>query len=434
MASPPFPRRLFPRIEPGEGRAVAWSFACFFFLLAGYYVLRPVRETMGITRGIRDIKWLFWSVFLGMLLFVPLYSALVARFPRRVFVPVVYHFFALNLLAFFAAMHFTPEENRLWIGYAYYVWLSVFNLFVVSVFWSFMVDLFREGQGARLFGFISAGGSVGGLCGSFMTTQVVGVVGTVNMLLVAVLLLEASVLCLSRLGRSARRADSPLRKAEGPTGGSIWAGFAATFRSPYLLGIAGYMLLGSLCGTVLYLSGLKIVRDTTVDPDVQTALFAWFDTAALALTLSLQAFATHRLIARLGVGLTLGMLPAFFVIGLTLLAAAPILGVVIAIQAVSRSLRYAVAKPSKELLFTLVSREDRFKAKSFIDTVPRRGGDAVTSEAFLRLHEKLGWSLSAINFAAVPLCAVWIALALFLGRRHQALRGSAQAEGGAGAE
>jgi len=424
VTSPPFPRRLFPRIEPGEGRALAWSFACFFFLLAGYYVLRPVRETMGISRGTGNLPWLFLAVFVGMLVAVPVYSTLVSRFSRRTFVPVVYHFFALNLLGFYGALRFLPQEYRVEIGYAYYVWLSVFNLFVVSVFWSFMADLFRERQGARLFGFISAGGTLGALCGSLLTTQVIRIISTVDLFLVAILLLEASGVGVYGMGRAGRSSAGALRAAEGPTGGGIWAGFTATFRSPFLLGISGYMILGSLCGTFVYMTQASLIEQSTLDEDRRTELFAWINVAVQALTLLVQACATHRLIARLGVGLTLSILPLVFLLCFSAFGMVPVLGALIAFQAVSRAARYSVAKPTKELLFTVVTREEKYKAKSFIDTVVRRGGDVGPSFAFEGLYAGLGWSLTILSFASVPLCVLWIALAHFLGRRHGELRGS----------
>src|SRR5882672_463386 len=279
-------------VQPGELRALLWSFAYFFCLLAGYYVLRPLRDEMGVAGGVRNLHWLFTATFFVMLAAVPVFGAVVARLPRRLFIPLVYHFFVVNLAIFWLLL--TLDVERQTVARVFFVWISVFNLFAVSVFWSFMAGLFAAEQGKRLFGFIAAGGSAGALAGPALTVWLAGIIGPVNLLIVAGLLLEAAVLCAQRLEFSEKTKPEPI-------GGNWFAGFVLLLRSPYLAGIALWVLLLSLAGTFLYFQQANTVASASDDPAVRTRIFAAIDLAAGILTLVVQVFATGRFMSRFGV-------------------------------------------------------------------------------------------------------------------------------------
>jgi AAA family ATP:ADP antiporter len=398
--------------RPEELRALLWSFAYFFCLLAGYYVLRPLRDEMGIAGGVRNLQWLFTATFLVMLAAVPLYGALVARLPRRRFIPIVYRFFALNIAAFWLL---------LWLGVGtqvvarvFFVWISVFNLFAVSVFWSFMADLFSAEQGKRLFGFIAAGGTLGALAGPALALALSVPLGPHNLLILAGVLLEAAVYCVARLEPAAQGA----RESSEQLGGGVFAGIAMVLRSPYLAGIALWVALLSVAGTFVYFQQANIVAAASDDPAVRTRIFATIDLAVAILTVAVQFLATGRLIARFGVGPAASFLPVVFAAGFAALAFSPALGIVIAFQAVQRTANFALSNPAREVLFTVLAREEKYKAKNVIDIVVFRGADAAAGWLFAALRS-LGMELQAISLAAIPAMAAWFALALALGRAQE---------------
>jgi len=412
-------------VRPGDVAALGWSFAYFFFLLAGYYVLRPLRDEMGVAGGVRNLQWLFTATFLTLLAAVPLYGALVARLPRRRFIPIVYHFFVANIALFWLLLAFDFGTQH--VARVFFVWISVFNLFAVSVFWSFMADLFSAERGKRLFGFIAAGGSLGALAGPALTIGLAVPLGPVNLLVVAALLLEAAVLCARRLEGAATKgeeasaapsaADTAAR-AEGNLGGGWLAGFSLLARSPYLAGIALWVSLLSIAGTFLYFQQANIVAAASDDPAIRTRLFATIDLAVGALTLVVQIFATGRLMARFGIGPAAAALPVVFAAGFAALAAAPVLVMLIAFQALQRTVNFALSNPAREVLFTVLAREEKYKAKNVIDVVVFRGADAVGGWLFAALRAA-GLELSAISLAVVPVSLAWFALALGLGRAQE---------------
>ncbi len=400
--------------RPDEIRALCWSFTYFFCLLAGYYVLRSLSYEMGVAGGVRNLQWLFTATFLVMLAAVPLYGAVVARLPRRRFIPVVYRFFIVNLAIFWLLLSF--DAGRLHVARVFFVWISVFNLFAVSVFWSFMADLFTTEQGKRLFGFIAAGGTAGALAGPALTVWLSVPLGPANLLIVAALFLEAAVYC-------ARRLEVPPDKTvaqpeSGALGGGWLAGIALVLRSPYLAGIALWVALLSIAGTFLYFQQANIVAAASDDPAVRTRMFATIDLAVGLLTAAVQFLATGRLIARFGVGAAAGFLPLVFAAGFAVLAIAPALMMVIAFQAIQRAANFAISNPAREVLFTALAREEKYKAKNVIDVMVFRGADAVGGWWFTGLR-LIGMELPAISLAAVPAMAVWFALALALGRAQQ---------------
>jgi len=414
-------------VRPREVRALCWSFAYFFCLLAGYYVLRPLRDEMGVAGGVRNLQWLFTATFFVMLAAVPVFGAVVARLPRRRFVPLVYQFFVVNIVIFWVLLTF--DVGRIHVARVFFVWISVFNLFAVSVFWSFMADLFASEQGKRLFGFIAAGGSAGALVGPAVTVGLAVPLGPVNLLIVAALLLELAVLCAHRLESTSLQlreetTEGQLRAAPGAQpesaglGGGWLDGIAMVLRSPYLGGIALWVALLSLAGTFLYFQQANIVAAASDDPAVRTRIFATIDLAIGILTLIVQCLATGRLISRFGVGTAAAVLPLVFGLGFITLALAPALLVVIAFQAIQRAANFALSNPAREVLFTVLEREEKYKAKNVIDIVVFRGADAVSGWLFAALRGA-GLDLALISLATVPVAAGWLALAVALGRAHE---------------
>jgi ATP:ADP antiporter, AAA family len=393
-------------VRPEEVRALLWSFAYFFCLLGAYYILRPLRDEMGVAGGVRNLQWLFTATFLTMLAAVPCYGALVARLPRRKFIPLVYHFFVANLAIFWVALML--DLDRQTVARVFFVWVSVFVLFAVSVFWSFMADLWRADQAKRLYGFIAAGGSAGALAGPAITIGLVQAVGVVNLLVVAAILLEGAVFCAMRLELKEASKEFPQERI----GGGALDGLFMVLRSPYIAGILLWVSLLSIAATFLYFEQAAIVARASDDPAVRTRLFAGVDLAVGLLTLAVQFFATGKLIQRFGVGPALALVPVVFVAGFAVLAAAPVLAVVIAFQALQRTANFAISNPAREALFTVVARDEKYKAKNVIDIVAVRGADAAGGWLFTGLRS-IGTELSAMVLAAAG-----IALSVALGRAH----------------
>jgi AAA family ATP:ADP antiporter len=391
-----------------------WSFAYFFCLLAAYYILRPLRDEMGIAGGVRNLQWLFTATFVVMLAAVPLYGALVARIPRRRFIPLVYHFFVANLAIFWVLLALDVERQT--VARVFFVWISVFVLFAVSVFWSFMADVYNSEQGKRLYGFIAAGGSVGALAGPAITIGLASAIGAVNLLIVAALLLEAAVLCASRL-ETATHEDEKQPEAAATGGGAI-DGILMVLRSPYIAGITLWVALMSVAATFLYFEQAAIVAAASDDPAVRTRIFATVDLVVGVLTLLLQFVATGKLIARFGVGPALALLPLVFAAGFVVLAVAPLLAVVIAFQTLQRTANFAISNPAREVLFTVVARDEKYKAKNVIDIVAVRGADAAGGWLFTALRS-LASELRAIPVVAIVIAALCLFLAVMLGREQE---------------
>jgi len=394
-------------VRPEEVRALLWSFAYFFCLLASYYILRPLRDEMGVAGGVRNLQWLFTGTFLAMLAAVPLYGALVARLPRRRFIPFVYHFFVANLAIFWLLLALDIERTT--VARVFFIWISVFNLFAVSVFWSFMADIYRSEQAKRLYGFIAAGGTAGGLAGPAITYGLAEAIGVVNLIVVAALLLEAAVLCATRL--------EPRQEAarEASVGGGAFDGLGMVLRSPYISGILLWVALLSIAATFLYFEQAQIVADTSSDPAVRTRIFATVDLAVGVLTLALQFVATGKLIERFGVGPALSLLPLVFVGGFALLAATPVLMVVIAFQALQRTANFAISNPARETLFTVLARDEKYKAKNVIDTLGARGADAAGGWLITGLRA-LSMEARALAAVAIAVAAAGFLLSVVLGR------------------
>jgi AAA family ATP:ADP antiporter len=416
--------------EPGEVTAALLGFAYFFFLLSSYYILRPLRDETGVAGGVEKLPWLFSGTFIAMLAAVPAFSAIAARMPRHRFIPFAYRFFIVNIVIFWALFRFAPGSMRVGAARAFFIWTSVYNLFVVSVFWGFMADIFRHEQGLRLFGFIAAGGSLGALAGPLLTTWLVKPLGPANLLLLSAALLEMSVQCVRALHRwaVAAHAASPRDGSAGhghqqdqqPLGGDFLSGIRLVFRSRFLLGICLYVVLLTATATLLYFEQARIVLHSSGDPRVRTALFARIDLVVNVLTLFVQAFITGRLVRRAGIRFGIGLLPVITVLGFVALGLAPTLFVLMAVQGVRRAAHFGIERPAREILFTDVNREERYKSKSFIDTVVYRASDAVTAWMSSGL-QALGLGAVTVAGAAILLSLLWLWNSLSLARKDEAL-------------
>ncbi|MEM9533998.1 MAG: MFS transporter [Pseudomonadota bacterium] len=396
-------------VAAGEWGRLIWSTSYFFCLLCAYFTLRPVRESMAVASGSVTVPMLFTATFLVMALVLPVFGFLVSRYPRRVFLPLTYVFFIVNVLAFYFA--FREAENTLWLGRVFFVWISVFNMFVVSVFWSFMSDLYSPEQARRLFSIVAAGGSAGAIVGPALTAWLAPRVGTANLFLVAVLFLSAALVCqLVLLRRQLREQPSVNRRI----GGSIWAGARLAWETPVLRLMVAVLVMLPLLQTVLYNQQIALVETAYAGRD-PTRFFALVDLGANVTAFTLELFLTSRLLVWLGAAKTLVIMPALTGIGLLLLAIWPQVMVLGVFQALRRGGEYGLMKPARELIYTQVDEEMRFKAKNFIDTFIYRGGDVASGWLYLGLAQGIGLSVAAIAALAAPAAGLWAWLAHRLG-------------------
>lgn len=355
-----------------ESPAFLWSFLYFFLLLTAYYVLRPVRDALGSTQ---NLQWLFSGTFIVMLLLQPIYGALVSRFPRRVFLPVVYAVFIACLGFFYWAFH----HDFVWRSAAFFIWVAVFNLFAVSVFWSYMADVFRNEDARRLYGYIGVGGTVGGFLGPIITRSLVNQVGVANLLLVSASLLTLCLLCIVKLAPFARAREIE-RKGhddEQAMGGSILAGLRLIWQRPVLRAMAALMFFGVGVGTLLYNEQAAIARTAFDSAEARTSYYAMIDLAINLTTISVQMLLTRYLLVRFGIAPLLLIPAGLILLGYCILAAAPLPMLIAIVQVLTRSGEFSLAKPARETVYTRVDRESRYKAKAVIDTVVYRGGDLV---------------------------------------------------------
>ena len=405
--------RLAVEVRGHEVRALAWSFAYFFAILAAYFILRPLREEMGIAGGVRNLEWLFTATFLTMLVVVPAFGWLVARVPRRRFVPYAHGFFIINILIFWALLENDVATKH--VARVFFVWVSVFNLFIVSLFWSFMADVFRSEQGARLFGFIAAGGTIGTIAGSAITLVLAKEIGAPNLLPISAALLALSIWCVGGLLKATDAFGAGAEARDRPLGGGILAGITEVARSPYLLGICGFIALFATTSTFLYFQQANIIAAEFTDPDERTRVFAFINLSVSVLTVAVQLFLTGRIVKWLGLSAVVSFLPLVTLVGFALFAWAPTLTMLVGFQIVRRVANFAVTRPGREMLFTVVTNEQKYKSKSFIDTVVYRGGDAASGWAYAGLSRGLGLDMSAIAMIAMPVAALWMALGWGLG-------------------
>jgi ATP:ADP antiporter, AAA family len=420
-------------VERKEWRPLLWSFTYFFALLCGYYIIRPMRDEMGIAGGVEHLQWMFSGTFLVMLSVVPLFGWVTRRYAPNQFLPYVYYFFIGNLLLFFAL--FQSNLNHVYVARAFFIWASVFNLFIVSVFWSFMADIFSNAQAKRLFGIIAAGGTAGALAGPALTATLVLPLGPTNLLLISAAFMGWAVICIHRLVAwrqsvlmTSTTSDTVgITKADPrdnqPVGGSVMAGVRLVFQSPYLIGICLLMLLFTTLATFLYFHQAYIIRDHVADPAHRTALFAAMDFAVNALTLITQIFLTSRIIHRLGLGWALTLVPLLLTAGFLALVILPTLWMIVIVQVLRRAGNYALMRPGREMLYVVISKEEKYKAKNFIDTVIYRGGDAVSAWVYAGMIA-FGLSAAGISVVAVPLACIWAWISYRLGKQQEQIAAS----------
>jgi AAA family ATP:ADP antiporter len=414
-------RRLID-VTAAELPALGWCWLYIFSVLASYYILRPIRDQMGVAGGVNNLPWLFTGTLIVMLLLNVPFSALVKLLPRRQFISLSYRFFAVTILAFGAALHWASPEQTVWVGRAFFIWTSVFNLFVVSIFWSMVVDIFSSEQGKRLFGFIAAGATLGAIVGSSLTASLALLVQPAFLLIGAALLLEVATLCVRRLARlSSAVSDRPHpEREEQPIGGGVMSGFVDAVRSPYLLNTAIFLLLYAVTSTFLYFSQASVVSASFTGRGAQTAFFATIDLLVNSITLVVQVFLTGRLVKWFGVAVVLAVLPVLSMLGFGAIAVLPTLMAVASFQVLRRAGNFALTQPARQVLYTVVSREDRYKAKNFIDTAVYRAGDQVGAWSYA-LIGAVGWGIKQAGIVAIVLSALWLVNGVWLGRRQEAL-------------
>ena len=429
-------------------RAVVVSFVYFYFALASWFVLRPMRDTVAASSGASQLSWLWVGTLTTMLVANAAFSALAVRVAPRKIVPYAYHGIVISLLGFYVAFQaFGTVEGSVadvWLGRAFYIWTSVFNLFVASLFWSFMADGFRSDQAKRLFGFIGVGGTLGSITGSAATAELTSWLGPANLLLVSCVLLEIAVLAAMRFPHNssgvaappdsepdARPAVARSNDAERGTalGGSIWAGFTHTVKSPYLFGVSVFLMLFTFGSSFLYFEQSAIVGQTFPDRTSRTVALAQVELAVQVLTVLVQVFLTGRIIRWFGLGVALAFLPVVSMVGFGALGVTSSFAAIAAFVIVRRAGNFALTNPAMEVLFTVVPREDKYKAKSFIETFVYRLGDQAGAWTFAGLAA-LGVSLTTTAWIAVPLSLAWLAVALWLARRHNQLARPATARTG----
>jgi AAA family ATP:ADP antiporter len=414
-------RRLID-VRPAEIRVLGWSWLYIFCVLSSYYILRPIRDEMGVAGGVENLQWLFTGTLLGMIIVNPPFAALVAKLPRVRFIATTYRFFMVNLLIFIVLLQVATTEQNIWVGRLFFIWASVFNLFVVSVFWALMVDVFDAEQGKRLFGFIAAGATLGGIAGSSITASLAKDVPAAYLLLGSAILLEGAVFAVGRLARlsDALRRRPAAQAGEALIGGNVFSGITHALKSPYLIHVGVYILLFTITSTFLYFQQAEIARSAFADRGARTAFFARIDLWVNVLTLGAQLFLTGRILRAIGVGLTLALLPGLSILGFSALAMTPTLAVLVVYQVLRRAGNFAFARPTREVLFTVVPREDKYKAKSFIDTVIYRTGDQVGAWSYAALGF-LGLAMTGISMVAVPLSVLWLLNGLWLGRKQEVM-------------
>lgn len=418
----------FLGIKPNEFVAVAWSFAYFFCIFSAYSMLRPIRDAMGIVSGSDSaieltLAWLFTGTFIVMVLVAPIFGWIASRFPRKQFLPWVYYFFIATILMFFAL--FTYAQNReldqVWIGRSFFVWLSVFNLFVVSIFWSFMADIYSREQSRRLFGVISAGGSTGGLVGPFITGTLVVPMGFKNVLPLSALLLLAGVFCIYRLRQWVRQheedANSDTVESSKAIGGRPLEGIRLVFTKPYFGAIAFALILANFVGVVAYTYLLELVSVTFESTDRQTQVFSWIDFTINAFSFVGQLILVKHSVKKLGIGATLALLPIVSVIGFALLAIHPVFTIMAGLVIFRRSLTFGFTKPTSDMLYAVVTAEEKYKVKNFVETAIYRFGDAISAWTILLI----GIGISGIAVVCIPIALGWTAIAFWIGRKYNRL-------------
>jgi AAA family ATP:ADP antiporter len=405
--------------RPHEMGALLMSWLYFYLLLCAYYIIRPIRNEMMIQNGVENIQWLLLLTMVAMLAIAPIFGWLTSRFKTRQFLSYCTLFFAANLVGFFFL--FNQPERGIGVTRGFYVWVSVFNMFIVSLFWSFMNDIFSQAQSKRLFAFIAAGGTAGALTGPAITTLLVERSGLASLLLISAIILSLTTLCIVSLLRwnnpDAAFSGHAHDKEESLKGG-ILDGVTLILGSPYLLGVCAFIVLFTLLATFLSIQQAEFIEHMFTDPAQRTKLFSQVDLATNVLTLLFQLFLTSRLINNFGFRNTLLIVPVGLTLGFAVIAAAPLISVMIGLQIFRRAGDYAIMKPAREMLFTILGRKEKYKAKNFIDTAILRSGDTLSAWLYSVL-KALGAGSYGIALIGVGIGVLWSAVAFWLGNRYQ---------------
>ena len=402
-------------VERHEVTALLASFAMFFALLSAYYIIRPVRDEMGVTVGKDAIHHLFSIVFLVMLAAVPLFGFVASRFSRRLVLPAIYAFFVANLVLFWVLFKLLGTSE--WTAGAFFVWASVFNLFVISLFWSLMSELWSNEEAKRLYGFIAAGGTAGALTGPLLAGTLVRFVAPVDLLLLSAALLAAALVASLAL-RRARPSHSGNETA--PAGGGIFDGAAKIFASPYLGRIALFVFLANIVGTFFYMEQSRLVGAEIKDSATRVAFFANRDLLVSLATLAIEIFGTALVLRKFGVGAALVALPVTATLGTLALTLHPALWVVAAVMVAERVIAFSLSNPAIKVMYTLTEPDEKYKVQNFVDTVVYRGGDAASGWLFAAISGGAGFAAAAVPAVALPLALFWLWTARDLGRVHDA--------------
>lgn len=404
-------------VRPQEWASLGWSFAMFLAVLASYFTVRPVREMMGASLGKGELGQLFTVVFVVMVALIPLFGYVATRFARRHVLPAVYAFFIANLVAFAVGMNATPGAIPAWLAAMFFIWVSVYNLFVVSLFWSLMSDRWSSDEGKRLFGVIAAGGTVGALVGPLVAGQLVGVIGAANLPLVSAGFLGLALVASFKLSDAGHVTKSGAEKSSA-TLAQIIEGATHVLKSPYLGRIALVILLANLVSTFFYLEQSRLVKATIADKTAQVEFFASRDLIVSVVTTLVQLLGTAAILKRFGLTAALAALPLVCIGGLLVIGTVPTLAVVSGVMAFERIVAFGLAGPAMRVLYTVVAPDEKYKAQNFIDTVVYRGGDAMSGWMFAAFGAMAlsPWMMIALT---LPFAVAWLWSCMGLGQMQE---------------
>ena len=406
-------------VKAEEVRPLWLGFFFFFLILTGYYITKPIRDSIGAS-NMEALPWMFTATLVAMLVANAAFAATVARMSRRKFIPLAYGFFIAVFVLFFVAMRSRPAAEQVWIGRGFFVWVSVFNLFNTAVFWAFMTDLFTVEQGKRLYGFIAVGGTLGAIFGAYITKHYVREIGPANLLIVAAAMFAIAGFLVRFFPAGFNPDDKPSAKPEEPIGGSVWSGITHICRSPYLMGLAATIVLYTTTSTWAYFQQSELASAVLKTSADRTEFFGNLEIWVNSITVLIQIFFTGRLLKWFGVAFTLVALPFLSMVGFAAMGIVPTLAMLAIFQVARRAAAYALMRPSREILFTVLKREDKYKVKSVTDTLGYRTGDQLGSWSYHGL-QALGLNLNTISWMAVPVTAAWCALSVWLARKQAAL-------------
>jgi AAA family ATP:ADP antiporter len=414
--------KVAAKIEPNELKATLLSFTFVFTLMAAYFILRPVRDAMSSDWSDEELSWLWTSTFFFSVVAVFLYGAIISRVRFKRLVPGVYIAFAASFAGFYVAS--TAASDADFVNKAFYVWLSVFSLFHVSVFWSYMSGLFSRNQAPRLFGVIATGASTGAIVGPSIPVFFADKIGTMNLLLISATMLLIPIVIIGaleklRVSELGTENLQPDLSREQTLGRNPFSGFWLFLTNPYLLAIGAFIFFYVIMNTFVYFELRKLLA--VFDRDVRTQIWAGIDLAVNSLAIVTAVFATGRISTRFGMATTLALIPVLMVGGWLIVAATPLLAVLIGLQVSRRAGNYAITRPGREMLFTVVDSETRFKAKPVIDIVVYRGGDMVTAWTYTALTATLGLGLTGVALFAALIAAGWALIGAWLGRSYQSI-------------